>query len=125
MSPGSSDGRRSAIVLSTTAAGAFAFSYAQRSLSTPARTLRRRVDRVEGSLTLETGATQALDRAALLAPPRESAPTPSTVRVVLLPTAVLVLVLVKRPESSARPICQTYEAGEASAAMRAAMLTSA
>jgi hypothetical protein len=50
------------------AAGAFAFSYAQRSLSTPARTLRRRVERVEGSFTLETGATQAIDRAALLAP---------------------------------------------------------
>lgn len=50
------------------AAGAVGWSYAQRSLSTPARTLRRRVLRVEGALRLRTGETRALDVPALLAP---------------------------------------------------------
>jgi hypothetical protein len=50
------------------AAAAFALSYAQRSLSTPARLIRRRVHRVAGSLTLEDGTMQSLDPETLLAP---------------------------------------------------------
>jgi hypothetical protein len=50
------------------AAAAFAFSYAQRTLSTPARTLRRRVHAVEGSLTIEGGTTEPLSKATLLLP---------------------------------------------------------
>ncbi len=50
------------------AAAAFALSYAQRSLSTPARRLRRKVQRVEGTLTLADGSVESLDEAALLAP---------------------------------------------------------
>jgi hypothetical protein len=50
------------------AAAACALSYAQRSLSTPARTIRRRVRRVDGSFTLDDGTEQLLDAAALLAP---------------------------------------------------------
>lgn len=50
------------------AAGAFAFSYAQRSLSTPARLLRRRAGEVTGSIEIPGAATLALDRAVLLAP---------------------------------------------------------
>jgi hypothetical protein len=50
------------------AAGALALSAAQRRLSTPARTIRRRTARVDGSLTLATGETVRLDAAAMLAP---------------------------------------------------------
>ncbi|HUO47592.1 MAG TPA: hypothetical protein VMU09_02040 [Acidimicrobiales bacterium] len=50
------------------AAAAVALSAAQRSLSTPARLLRRRVAGVEGTLTYEDGRVGALDRAWLLAP---------------------------------------------------------
>lgn len=50
------------------AAAAFALSYAQRSLSTPARDLRRRVVRVEGELELATGGVQPLNREELLRP---------------------------------------------------------
>jgi hypothetical protein len=50
------------------AAGAFGLSYAQRSLSTPARLLRRRVTGVEGSLILEDGTVRRLDERVLLAP---------------------------------------------------------
>jgi hypothetical protein len=50
------------------AAAAFGFSHAQRSLSTPARMLRRRVSRVEGSLEMIDGTVQPLDERALLAP---------------------------------------------------------
>ncbi len=50
------------------AAAAVALSAAQRRLSTPARTIRRRTARVEGSLTLATGETVTIDAAALLAP---------------------------------------------------------
>jgi hypothetical protein len=50
------------------AASACALSYAQRSLSTPARLIRRRVQRVEGSLTLADGTTYPLDGSTLLAP---------------------------------------------------------
>jgi hypothetical protein len=47
---------------------AFALSYAQRSLSTPARLLRRRVGTVEGSLTMEDGTVLPLNGGVLLAP---------------------------------------------------------
>ena len=50
------------------AAATFGLSYAQRSLSTPARLLRRRVVEVEGSLTLEDGTVRRLDERVLLAP---------------------------------------------------------
>jgi hypothetical protein len=50
------------------AVAACALSYAQRSLSTPARLIRRQVHRVHGSLTLEDGAVQLLDAQTLLAP---------------------------------------------------------
>jgi hypothetical protein len=50
------------------AVGAFAFSYAQRSLSTPARLLRRQVSSVEGSLTFADGTSRPLDEATVRAP---------------------------------------------------------
>jgi hypothetical protein len=50
------------------ALAALAMSAAQRRLSTPARTLRRRSVRVEGSMTLADGQVVALDQVALLAP---------------------------------------------------------
>ena len=48
--------------------GAFALSYAQRRLSTPARSLRRRTDHVEGTVTLADGEVVTIDRRYLLAP---------------------------------------------------------
>jgi hypothetical protein len=50
------------------AGAAFALSLTQRSLSAPARRLRRRVIRVSGSLTLDDASVEELDRAALMAP---------------------------------------------------------
>jgi hypothetical protein len=50
------------------AAAAFGLSYAQRSLSTPARLQRRRVTGVRGSLTLSDGTVQSLDERALRDP---------------------------------------------------------
>jgi len=52
------------------AAAAFAFwlSAAQRALSTPARTLRRRVETVEGTITYVDGRVVPLSRSNLLAP---------------------------------------------------------
>jgi hypothetical protein len=50
------------------AGAALALSAAQRRLSTPARTLRRRSVRVEGSMTLADGQVTAIDQQALLAP---------------------------------------------------------
>ena len=50
------------------AVGAFALSYAQRTLSTPARRLRRHVTRVDGELSLDDGTLRQLDEATLLAP---------------------------------------------------------
>jgi len=48
--------------------GAFALSAAQRALSTPARMLRRRADRVTGTVSLTDGEVVAVNRALLLAP---------------------------------------------------------
>jgi hypothetical protein len=50
------------------ALAALGMSAAQRRLSTPARTLRRRSVRVEGSVTLADGQVTAVDQQALLAP---------------------------------------------------------
>ncbi|HEY4398061.1 MAG TPA: hypothetical protein VGO28_10345 [Acidimicrobiia bacterium] len=50
------------------ALGAFALSYAQRSLSTPARLIRRHVTGVNGALSLDDGTLRQLDEDTLLAP---------------------------------------------------------
>jgi hypothetical protein len=50
------------------AAGAFALSYAQRSLSAPARLLRRHVEVVHGSMTLSDGTMRPLNETVLRAP---------------------------------------------------------
>jgi len=50
------------------ACGAFALSCAQRSLSTTARMLRRRVDHVSGSMVFVDGTTRPIDSAMLRAP---------------------------------------------------------
>ena len=50
------------------AASAFALSYGQRALSTPARSLRRRTRSVSGMVTMTDGSEVALDEAALLRP---------------------------------------------------------
>jgi len=50
------------------AAGAFALSYGQRALSTPARSLRRRTRSVSGVVTMTDGSEVALTFAALLGP---------------------------------------------------------
>jgi hypothetical protein len=50
------------------AAAAYALSFAQRSLSTPARLLRRQVEVVEGALTLTDGTIRPIEEAMLRAP---------------------------------------------------------
>jgi hypothetical protein len=50
------------------AAAAFALSYAQRTLSTPARRLRRQVTRAEGTIAMEDGSVLELNRHVLLQP---------------------------------------------------------
>ena len=50
------------------AAAAYALSYGQRGLSTPARLLRRRSSAVAGSVTLTDGTLIDLDQRALLKP---------------------------------------------------------
>jgi hypothetical protein len=50
------------------AVGAFALSYAQRTLSAPARLIRRHVTHVDGALTLDDGTLRQLDEDTLLAP---------------------------------------------------------
>lgn len=59
---------RIGVAAAAAAAGAFFLSAAQRALSTPARTLRRRTSRVTGSVELADGAVVALDVGSLLAP---------------------------------------------------------
>jgi hypothetical protein len=49
-------------------AAAVTISYAQRCLSTPARTIRRRTRELAGVVILTDGTKHALDRATLLAP---------------------------------------------------------
>jgi hypothetical protein len=50
------------------AAAAFATSYAQRCLSTPARTLRRKVHHVEGTVEMADGSVRTIDAATLRQP---------------------------------------------------------
>ena len=50
------------------AIAAFVLSCAQRSLSTPARLLRREVEAVHGAMTLADGTTRPLDETVLRAP---------------------------------------------------------
>jgi hypothetical protein len=50
------------------AAGAFALSAAQRSLSTPARIMRRKISYVEGTVHFSDGTTGAIDQKALIKP---------------------------------------------------------
>jgi hypothetical protein len=71
------------------AVGAFALSAAQRALSTPARTIRRKVSSVAGTLTFTDGRTQALDEK-LLIRPLERALSAMSWSVVLLATALAV-----------------------------------
>jgi hypothetical protein len=47
---------------------AFAISLTQRTLSTPARRLRRKVDTVEGEMMFQDGTTAVIDRQVLLGP---------------------------------------------------------
>jgi hypothetical protein len=56
------------LVAVAAAAATFGLAYAQRSLSTPARLLRRRVIAVDGALTLEDGTLRPVDREFLLRP---------------------------------------------------------
>jgi hypothetical protein len=60
-------GRLSLAAVAAAAAG-YAFSYAQRMLSTPARLLRRRSRSVAGALTMNDGSQVALDKPTLLRP---------------------------------------------------------
>jgi hypothetical protein len=71
------------------AAGAFAFSAAQRSLSTPARLLRRRASGVTGTVTLADGDTITLSTSRLLEP-LERALRAMSWSIVLLATALAV-----------------------------------
>jgi hypothetical protein len=54
------------------AVAAFALSLAQRTLSTPARRLRRQVDTVTGTMTFADGTTQAIDDGTLRRPLEEA-----------------------------------------------------
>jgi hypothetical protein len=74
------------------AAGAFALSAAQRSLSTPARLLRRRATGVTGSVTLADGGTISLSASGLLAP-LERALRAMSWSIVLLAAALAVATL--------------------------------
>jgi hypothetical protein len=71
------------------AAGALALSLAQRSLSTPARMLRRRAVEATGTVSLADGTQHALDRPTLLAP-LERALSTMAWAVVLLAAALAV-----------------------------------
>jgi hypothetical protein len=69
------------------AGAAFGLSVAQRSLSTPARLLRRRTLEVGGSLTMTSGEERSIDRAVLLTP-LERALNAMAASVVLLASAL-------------------------------------
>jgi hypothetical protein len=56
------------LTVALAALAAVGFSLAQRSLSTPARALRRQAARVDGRVTLHDGSEHTLDRSALLEP---------------------------------------------------------
>lgn len=71
------------------AVAATCLAYAQRRLSTPARTLRRRVANVEGVITTSDGSQRPLDRITLLAPLEATLKTLS----VTMPLLALALLL--------------------------------
>ena len=71
------------------AAGAFALSAAQRRLSTPARNIRRRAVRVEGSITFGDGRTELITADGLLRP-LEGALRAASWAIVLLAAALAV-----------------------------------
>ena len=71
------------------AVGAFALSAAQRRLSTPARNIRRRAQRVEGSITFGDGRTEPVTADALLEP-LERALRAASWAIILLATAMAV-----------------------------------
>ncbi len=73
------------------AAAAFAFwlSAAQRALSTPARTLRRSVEAIQGTITYTDGATEPISRSILLGP-LEKALKATTWSVVALAVALVI-----------------------------------
>jgi hypothetical protein len=50
------------------AAAAFALSFGQRALSTPARNLRRKTRSVSGTITLNDGSQRAIDESTILKP---------------------------------------------------------
>lgn len=77
------------------AAGAYFLSNAQRSLSTPARTLRRRVRSVEGAVVHADGSRQPLTAPALLAP-LEAALKAMTWSIVILAATLVVYRLTTR-----------------------------
>ena len=54
------------------AAGCFAISLVQRTLSTPVRTIRRRTVSVEGSMSLADGSSEILDGAKMIAAPEKA-----------------------------------------------------
>lgn len=56
------------VAVAVGAVAAFALSYAQRALSTPARLIRRRSVRVEGAIDLDDGSVRRVDEQTLLAP---------------------------------------------------------
>ena len=59
---------RLSIAAVAAAAAAYAISYGQRALSTPARTLRRKTVSVSGTVTMRDGSRTALDEPTLLRP---------------------------------------------------------
>jgi hypothetical protein len=71
------------------AAGAFTLSVAQRQLSTPARTLRRRITSVDGTMTFADGRTVPITSELLLTP-LERALRASSWAIVLLAAALAV-----------------------------------
>lgn len=60
--------QRLAVAPVLAAAGAFAFSGAQRALSTPARMIRRRVTKVEGTLALSDGTSEPMNERLIIRP---------------------------------------------------------
>lgn len=71
------------------AAGAVSLSFAQRVLSNRARDIRRRVERVSGTMTARDGTTTAIDRQFLLAPTEHALRAMSWAVVALAVAAVL------------------------------------
>ena len=71
------------------AAGCFAFSLAQRALSTQVRNIRRRTIRLEGSLETTDGTVLRLERAVIIAAPERALGLMSVTAVVLAAVAAL------------------------------------